>query len=310
MTANLLSGSAIGSANLTGSNSVAEINGFSVTGSSSSLALNDQGNLLIAGTVSAARIAVLDPSSQISLGDGATIMTGGTTRPSGPIQSALEPINSGVPGAYFKAASFTQIGSSNVVGQGGGPATLQIDVTGHAQFDPPLGLQATGAWLILDLASGTATGNVFVNALDVIYTTPGSANLSGTIQGVTGGNAAELAFIQPAINVNYQFNGCEIAAAVCQAPTTSQPGGQPNQPVGTPTETLPPVPGTPLATALPNNTLTSTLGGIYQYFLSGAPPALIGSSRLVLVALPTLPGSLRRMTDSDVVPPNISYLDY
>jgi hypothetical protein len=52
------------------------------------------------------------------------------------------------------------------------------------------------------------------------------------------------------------------------------------------------------------------LSGIYQYFLSGAPPALIGSSRLVLVALPTLPGSLRRMTDTDVVPPNISYLDY
>jgi hypothetical protein len=73
---------------------------------------------------------------------------------------------------------------------------------------------------------------------------------------------------------------------------------------------VPPVPGTPLVTALPNNALTSALGGIYQYFLSGAPPALIGSSRLVLVALPTLPGSLRRMTDTDVVPPNISYLDY
>jgi len=271
--------------------------------------LTDSVDLLIAGTLNATQIQVRAPTRQLSLGDGATITTGGTVRPPGTLQSKLEPGN-GAPGAFFQAANFTQIGSSAVLGQGGGPATLQISTTGRAQFDPPLGLQAIGTWLILDLANGNAAGNVFVNALDVIYTTPGSANLSGTIQGVSGGNAAKLAFIQPAINVNYQFNGCEIAAAVCQAPTPPPSGGQPNQPVGPPTESVPPVPGTPLVTALPNNALTSALGGIYQYFLSGAPPALIGSSRLVLVALPTLPGSLRRMTDTDVVPPNISYLDY
>jgi hypothetical protein len=56
--------------------------------------------------------------------------------------------------------------------------------------------------------------------------------------------------------------------------------------------------------------LTAALGGLYDEFLSSGPPPLISSSKLVLVALPTLPGSLRRMTDSDVVPPNISYLDY
>ena len=94
------------------------------------------------------------------------------------------------PGTLFQAASFTQIGDSFVVGQGGGPATLQISIAGNAQFDPPLGLQGPSAWLILNLTTGTAAGNVFVNALDVSYTTPGSTNLTGTIAGINGGPAA------------------------------------------------------------------------------------------------------------------------
>ncbi len=240
------SGNIAGPVSLAGAaNAIAELRNVTVTGTAGSFQLTDSVDLLIAGTLNATQIQVRAPTSQISLGDGATIMTGGTVRPPGPLQSKLEPVN-GAPGAFFQAANFTQIGSSAVLGQAGGPATLQISTTGRAQFDPPLGLQATGTWLILDLANGTAAGNVFVNALDVIYTTPGSANLSGTIQGVSGGNAAKLAFIQPAINVNYQFNGCEIAAAVCQAPTTSPPGAhQPDsQKLGPPTETVPPVPGT------------------------------------------------------------------
>jgi hypothetical protein len=41
-----------------------------------------------------------------------------------------------------------------------------------------------------------------------------------------------------------------------------------------------------------------------------APP-LIGLSSLVLVAVPMLPAPPRpQLTDPDVVPPNITYLDY
>jgi hypothetical protein len=242
----------------------------------------------------ATNIAISAPASQITLGDGSTIITGGSVRPPGPIQPALEPANGG-PGAYLQAASFTQVGLSTLLGSSGGPATLQISVTGNIQFDPPVGLLGPTAWLILDLTTGTAAGNVFVNALDVSYTVPGSASLFGTIAGITGGPAAAAGFIEPAVNISYLFNGCEIGAAAC-LPAASVP----------PTLTPPPVPS---VSGIPDFDLTSALGGLYP-FLPGAPPPLISLPNLVLVALPMLPSPAPQLTDPDVVPPNISYLDY
>ncbi len=225
LTAGTLSGSATGAASLTGTNRVAALGDFAA----SNFVLTDGADLLIGGTLNAGNIAIRAPANQVSLGDGATIVVGGTVRPAGPIEAALEPANGG-PGAYIQAASFTQINSSTVTGQGGGPATVQISVTGNMQFDPPLGLEATGTWLILDLTNGTAGGNVFVNALDVSYTVPGSTNLFGTINDVLGGPAAAIASIQPSINVNYLFNGCVIAAATCQLLTSPPPAPPPAPP--------------------------------------------------------------------------------
>jgi len=271
--AGTLSGSAIGAASLTGVNQVTALGNFSA----GSFTLDDSTDLLIEGTLNAARIAILDPVSGIALGDSATIITGGMVRPPGAIQPALEPANGG-PGALLRSASFAQIGSSTVVGQGGGPATLQISTTGNTQFDPPLGLAATGTWLILNLTTGTAAGSVFVNALDVTYTGPGSTNLFGTIDGVIGGRAASLGFIQPAINVNYLFNRCVIEAAEC-------------------------------TTVSLNTGLTATLGAIYP-LLAIRPPSLTNLPDLVLIALPMLQPPPPQLTDPDVVPPNITYLDY
>ncbi len=279
LTAGTLSGSATGATSLTGTNRVGALGNFTA----SNFVLTDTTDLLIGGTLSAGNIAIRAPANQVSLGDGATIVVGGTVRPSGPIQAALEPANGG-PGADIQAAGFTQINSSTVTGRGGGPATLQISVTGNMQFDPPLGLQATGTWLILDLTNGTAAGNVFVNALDVSYTVPGGTNLFGTINGVSGGPAAGIASIQPAINANYLFNRCIIATATCQ-------------------------PATQAVFRLPNEAITSALGGLYP-FLPGSPPPLVGLPNLVLVVAPMLPAPPRQLTDPDVVPPNISYLDY
>ena len=117
-----------------------------------------------------------------------------------------------------------------------------------------------------------------VNALDVTYTIPGSTNLLGTIDGVTGGRAASLGFIQPALNVNYLFNGCVIAAAQCS--TTSL-----------------------------NTGLTATLGAIYP-LIAIRPPSLGSLPDLVLIAMPMLQPQPPQLTDPDVVPPNITYLDY
>jgi hypothetical protein len=283
LTAGTLNGSAAAAANLTGTNRIAALGYFTA----GSFKLNNTADLLIAGTLNAAHAEIRAPSSQISLGDRATIITGGTARPSGPFNPTLAPSNDGTPGTLLQAANFTQIGSSTVLGLGDGPATLQVATTGHAQFDPPLGLQATHSWLILDLANGTAAGNVFVNALDVSYTTPGSANLSGSIAGITSGAAAAAGFIGPAINVNYLFNGCVIASTVCQPPTPTPP----------PTR------------AQLNVALTATLGAI-EPLVAVAPPSLTSPPRLLMVALPLLSVPPPQLTDPDVVPPNITYLDY
>jgi hypothetical protein len=286
--ASTLTGSAVAAATLTDGNQVTTLGNFSA----GSLTLNDATNLLITGTVNAADMRITAPVSLVTLGNGATIITGGTARPPGPLQPTLEPAN-GAPGAVVQAADFTQIGSSTVLGQGGGPATFQISTTGNIQFDPPLGLSATGTWLILNLTTGTAGGDVFVNALDVTYTTPSSTNLFGTIAGITGGPAAAVGNIQPAINANYLFNNCVIASPVCQI---TSPGTQ-----------MPPLSMPPIR--FPDAVFTSTLGGIFQAFASPLP-ALASLPVVSFVALPMLQPRPPELTDPDVVPPNITYLDY
>ncbi len=184
-----------------------------------SFILNDAGDLLIAGVLSAPNISISAQNSTISLGDGASIVTGGSTRPPGPINTLLEPSN-GAPGALLQAANFTQIGSSTVLGLGSGPATLQIATTGHAQFDPPLGLQATGAWLILDLAQRDRRRQRVRQCARRFLHHARQREPVRHDRGRRRRPAAAQAFIRPAINANYLFNGCVIAAAVCQPTTT------------------------------------------------------------------------------------------
>jgi fibronectin-binding autotransporter adhesin len=274
--AGTLTGSAATTADLTGSNTspnqIATLGNFSANG----FTLTDGRALSLAGTLTSPNIALLAPTSQISFGDGATIVTGGTARPAGPITASLEPANGG-PGTFVQAAGFSQIGSSRIVGIDGGPATLQISVTGNARFDQPLGLRANQTWLIVNLTNGSATGDVFVNALDLSYTQPGSSVLFGSINGNTTGGAAALGTIQPAIDSHYTFNGCIIEAAVCRPNTLSL--------------------------------YTSVLGSLYP-FLPGSPKPPPALSGLVLVAQPVLPAPTGQLTDPDVVPPNISFLDY
>ncbi len=265
--AGTLSGTSVGAANLTGTNRIATLGAFNA----SNFTLNDGADLVINGPLVAPNIRIIAPANQVALGNGGVIATGGTVRPSGPIQPALEPANGG-PGAYIQAAGFTQVGLSTLLGTSGGAATLQISVTGNMQFDPPVGLQAQGSWLILNLTNGTAAGDVFVNALDVSYTAPRGTNLLGTIAGITGGPAAAVGFIQPAINVNYLFNGCIIASAVCQPPPAPIPTPTPTPtPTSTPTPIVPVTLPIPTVSGIPNDDQTAALGGLYP-FLPGAPP--------------------------------------
>jgi len=249
-----------------------------VTGTS--FALDDSTNLLVSAVLNANNIMLLAPGSQVSLGDGATILTGGTIPARGPLVAALEPAN-GAPGAYIQAASFDQIGTSTLAGQASGPATLQISITQSAQFDPPLGLQANDGWLILNLGNGTAAGNVNVRALNVTYGKSGGADLTGTIDGITGRIAAADGFIQPSVNGHYLFNSCPIGAVACFGGTLPQ---QQNE--------------------------TSVLGTLSQFLPGTVPAPLIGLAPLVLLADPLPPAPAGALTDPDVVPPNVSYVDY
>jgi hypothetical protein len=280
--AGLLTGSAAGAVSLPGAapgtNQVATLGDFTAP----TFALADGRNLLINAVLTATDIALTAPTSQITLGDGASIVTGGVAPPAtpGPLVPAQEP-SDGAPGAYIQAATFTQVGSSSLLGQGHGPATLQISTTGNVQFDPPLGLQAPNGWLILNLGDhATAGGNVFVRALNVTYGVPGSANLFGTVDGITGRAAAAEGFIQPSVNAQYQFNGCEIGAVACLGGTL--PDQQDD---------------------------TSVLGSLYPFLPGGVPP-LIGLTPLVLLADPLAAPPPGELTDPDVIPPNVSYVDY
>jgi hypothetical protein len=277
-----LTGSAAGAVSLVGatpgSNQVATLDGFTAP----AFTLDDGSNLLVSSVLTATNITLSAPTSQITLAGGASIVTGGVTPPSkpGPLIAAQEPSN-GAPGTYIQAATFTQVGSSTLRGQGNGTPTLQISISKSAQFDPPLGLQAGTGWLILNLGAGTAGGDVFVKALNVTYDTPGSANLFGTIDGISGKLAAASGFIQPSVNGAYLFNGCDIGAPACLGGTLTQ---QQND--------------------------TAVLGTLFP-FLPGAPPPLIGLTPLVLLADPLVaPPGGDQLTDPDVVPPNVSYVDY
>jgi hypothetical protein len=258
--ATALSGSSTGLALFVGNNSISQLNGFTV--GSGEFTLHDNANIAISDTLSAMDIIVSAPASAISIGNGATIITGGSSRPAGSsLPTALLP-SSGGPGALFEAASFTQTGTSTVTGLNSGPATMEISVTGNIGFDPPNGLVGPATWLILNLTNGTATGEVAVDALDVIYTAPGSASLTGAISNVAGMGAAKLGFIHPLANALYTFNGCEITFA-CSAPSPGGGGPAPITPTPTitPTGPITPTPIVTTPTIVPTTTIVSTSPG-------------------------------------------------
>jgi hypothetical protein len=224
ITTTLLTGTAVGTSSLTGTNSIDELSGFVVSGNAGNFLLHDNSALSINGTLNATHIAVT--AGQITLADGSTIVTGGNVRPPGLVPPVSLLPQNGAPGAAFLTTTFTQTGNATVSGQGGGPSTLQITATGNVQFDPPLGLIAPGTWLILNVPSGRIAGDVYVNALDVRFQRPGSANLYGSIDGNDQPTAASLGFIQPEPNQRYLFNNCVIGAMTCAGTLLNAPGLQ------------------------------------------------------------------------------------
>ncbi|OZB38044.1 MAG: hypothetical protein B7X48_14630 [Acidiphilium sp. 34-60-192] len=76
-------------------------------------------------------------------------------------------------------------------------------------------LQALSTELILELNSGTSSGQVFLNRLLVVGNSGGKVNFFGTLGGVGGPGAAHNGTVFPFPNSNYQFNACPIESVNC-----------------------------------------------------------------------------------------------
>ena len=213
-----LRGSAAGAVVLAGSaNAIATLGSFSVA-PGNGFALNDSIDLLVAGPLSASRIAVTDTLNAVTLLADVTLLTDGIARPSGQQTLKTLPTAQTQDGAYFQAAAFTQVGTATVGNLSGASNILRIDSTGTIGFAPAqAGLEAKNTWLILGLSgTGVATGNISVSNFDFAYTgTAGSASLTGVVSGLVGQSAATASYIDPSSSANFRLNNCPIHSVNC-----------------------------------------------------------------------------------------------
>ena len=178
---------------------------------------------------------------------------------------------------------FVQTGTSLLTDPPGSTLRIQLPAAGgtatFANLDGP------GANVVLGLGTGTATGTMEVGGLLVLGQV-GSADLFGSVAGVTTQAAAALGRIVPAINANYTFNDCVIGLRRLR--------------------------GTH-ATADPADIPGSARREL-ELFPAAAPARpcrrYLHCRRWSLVVLETPPLLTGELTPQDVVPPNISFEDY
>ena len=122
---------------------------------------------------------------------------------------------SGVPaGIYLVASDFTASANPTVITSSTINWTFALKGGGNVGLG---NFQQPSVKLFMDLASGTAAGQVNVAGLQVRYTTPATTtiDLIGSIGRVSGTAAASNAHISPLPKNNYQINGCPISSVNC-----------------------------------------------------------------------------------------------
>ena len=218
--ADLLTGNVTGDATLTGSssNGIYQLGSFTTGGT---FTLNDTVGLTIVGPLTAPTIVIDTGNSAITLADQAVITTAGPKRPAGTLANypGDTPATTSNGAFITTAGGFIQLGTSYVLGINSGPSVLRINAKGSANitFDagPTAGLQGPSTWLILDINAGKASGHINVHDLDVIQNGQGTADLNGTVTGLSGSAAAGASGIQPIPNSRYQINSCPIHSVSC-----------------------------------------------------------------------------------------------
>jgi hypothetical protein len=275
ITAGTLAGSSSGAVDLSAaSNTIPTLGPFTVTGST--FVLNDAGPLTIAGPVSAQYLAIT-ARDQVTLSG--TIATLGLPAAQ---QSGTQPAS---PGSYISvlpggsgSGRFETTGLAALVPLGAAKATVRIDVPGNGGqivFDPPFAPQVS---LVLDTGvGGRSSGTLNVGGL-LVLGSGGSATLFGTVAGFGGFGAATVSQISPRVDLAYTINSCPIGSAAC---------------------------------LLTQNALLALIAQV-----SAAANPAIAADNLTsksVVAAPLLPAPFGGASDEDggdLVPPNISTVDY
>jgi filamentous hemagglutinin family protein len=209
-----LTGDLTGSANFGTGGGVAAVGALGAFNvGQANLVLNDADALTIDGNVTAGLLQLTAVGSMTL--DGSTITTTGA-----PLNQQM----GGAPSAQGSNitvladpngnAQFVQTGASTLQSFQGGRATLRIDLPGTGGTMQFAGFSAPDATLVLAFGPGRVTGTLNVGALQVIRST-GSSGLFGSVGGVTGGPAASVATITPAVNPDDLFNNCVIGAVFC-----------------------------------------------------------------------------------------------
>ena len=270
-----LSGSALHLANFATNASVANLRSFTVTGSE--FVLNDTGPLTIAGPLSAQYIAIT-ALDQVTLTG--TIATLGL-----PLAQQSSLAGTTGPGSYITVLPgttgtgvFTAAGGAAIVPLGGPTATLRIGVPGAGGQIAFSGLVAPNASLVLDIGDGgVANGTLDVAGL-LVLGSHHDATLFGTVDGFGSFGAAFDARIEPNVDPAYTINGCAIGSAAC---------------------------------LLTQDALLALIAQV-----SAAANPAIAADNLTsksVVAVPPLPAPFGGASDADsgdLVPPNISTVDY
>ena len=166
----------------------------------------------LAGQESAPRLLVT--ASSITL-QGGQITVGGV------VQVARSAIGlplaaDGGPGAYFETASaFSQTGTTRVLAIGS-QATVRVDLTSGGGTVVFSDLNAPTSNLAIGSGAGSATGQLVVNQLSLLFSgTSGSARLAGIVHQQSGNGAAAASAIFPRPDRQFQVNGCAVSSINC-----------------------------------------------------------------------------------------------
>ena len=163
-------------------------------------------------SIGAASITATAPAIFLA---GGSVVTGNTAVPAGALNPGQIPDGTG-PGLFLNADTITQTGTTTVNGSGiAGTVRVGARAGGSAPVASFSNLQAASSKLYLVLGSGTASGGVAVQGLQIAYGGGGGADLTGTVNGKAGLAASSGSFITPVVNSAYRMNGCVIGSATC-----------------------------------------------------------------------------------------------